>query len=153
MIRLRSASGVPGGSGIPQTRWARSRPRLPGRKYFGLLSAFASNAGSPRQSRPQRCRTTINTMAQADAARAPIVSGIVRTLFSQRDQGRKSSPLLDLLASWVAPRVALEEQRLTDDGGNRGLLVRFRNQEGRLRPFASEKALRMSANKDDRDFE
>jgi|GraSoi_2013_40cm_1033754.scaffolds.fasta_scaffold89541_2 hypothetical protein len=31
--------------------------------YFGLLSAFASNAGRPRQSRSQQCRTTTNTMA------------------------------------------------------------------------------------------
>ena len=50
-------------------------------------------------------------------------------------------------------RIAFEEQRLADECRNRGFLVRFGNQECRLRPFAGEKAFRICGNEDHRDLE
>jgi len=77
--------------------------------------------------------------ARITAKAAPDARPFVKPLFSQ------SPPRLR--------RISLEEQRLGDEGGNSGLLVRLGDQERRLRPLACEKALRMGGNEDDRDFE
>src|SRR5260370_35630929 len=60
---------------------------------------------------------------------------------------------LDRRAALAAPSVALEKQRLADDGGNRGGLKRLGNQESRLRTLAGEKPLRIGGDEDDGDLE